>query len=119
MASVDFDDMYGSKYLGVADLKDSEPRVTIKHVEVEEMKDKNGVTKFKYVISFEELNKGLVVNRTNAKKLADAWGKKPDGWIAQRVTLYPEDTSFGPGVRVRPIKTKAQINAEFNDEITI
>ena len=35
------------------------------------------------------------------------------------VTLYAEDTNFGPGVRVRPIKTQKQINEEFNDEITI
>jgi hypothetical protein len=119
MAELDFDDMYGSKYLGVPDLKDSEPRCTIKNVEVEELKDKAGVSKHKYVISFEEQTKGLVVNRTNAKKLADAWGKKSASWIGQRVTLYAEDTNFGPGVRVRPIKTQKQINEEFNDEILI
>jgi hypothetical protein len=29
----DFDALYGSKYIGVSDLKDREPRVTIRNVE--------------------------------------------------------------------------------------
>jgi hypothetical protein len=117
MAELDFDDMYGSKYLGVPDLKDSEPRCTIKNVEVEELKDKAGVSKHKYVVWFEEQTKALVVNRVNAKKIADAWGKKPSGWVGQRVTLYAEDTNFGPGVRVRPIKVQKPLADDMNDEI--
>src|ERR1700730_15739241 len=110
MAELDFDDMYGSKYLGVPDLKDAESRCTIKNVEVEELKDKAGVSKHKYVVWFEEQTKGLVVNRTTEKNLADAWGKKSASGIGQRGTLYAEDTNFCRGVRVRSIKTQKQIN---------
>jgi hypothetical protein len=103
----DFDSLYGSKYLSVADLKDREPRVTIKSVEVAELRDKVGATKRKYVVWFEGANKALVINRTNAKKLADAYGKQNSNWIGQIVTLYAEDTSFGKGVRVRPVQRAA------------
>jgi hypothetical protein len=44
------------------------------------------------------------VNRTNAKKLSEAYGKQRSDWIGQVVQLYSEDTSFGKGVRVRPMR---------------
>jgi hypothetical protein len=117
MPELNFDDMYGSKYLGVADLKDGEPRCTIRNVEVAELKDKAGTVKHKYVLEFDELPKSLVLNRTNARKLAEAWGKKSHSWIGQRVTLYGEDTSFGPGVRLRPVKVQKPLADDMNDEI--
>lgn len=102
-----FDDIYGSKYFSVADLKDGEPRFKVGKVEVAELREKNGTTKRKYVVLFEGVEKGLVVNKTNAKKLADAYGKQSTNWIGQIVQLYSEDTSFGKGVRVRPLRKPA------------
>jgi hypothetical protein len=63
-----FDDIYGSKYFGVTDLKDGEPRFKIGKVEVAELREKNGTTKRKYVMLFEGVEKGLVINKTNARK---------------------------------------------------
>jgi hypothetical protein len=102
----DFDSLYGSKYLSVTDLKDAEPRLRIGKVEVAELRDKNGATKRKYVMWFEGVEKGLVINLTNAKKLADAYGKQPSKWIGQSTQLYSEDTTFGKGVRVRPLMSR-------------
>jgi hypothetical protein len=102
--SDEFDDLYGSKYLSVADLKDREPRLKVGKVEVAELTDKSGVTKRKYVVWFEGVTKALVINRTNAKKLADAYGKQTSNWIGQNVELYSEETTFGKGVRVRPLR---------------
>jgi hypothetical protein len=116
----DFDALYGSKYLSVADLKDGEPRLKIGKVEVAELREKNGTSKRKFVIWFEGADKGLVVNKTNAKKLADAYGKQPQKWIGQIVQLYSEDTTFGKGVRVRPLRkpaTPAEPDPVLNDVI--
>jgi len=116
----DFDKIYGSKYLGEADLEGGEPRLKISKVELVELRDKNGSTKLKFVIWFEDTDKGLVLNKTNAKKLADAYGKQPDKWVGQIVQLYSEDTSFGKGVRVRPMRkpaVPAEPNPETNDAI--
>jgi hypothetical protein len=116
----DFDTLYGSKYLSVADLKDGEPRLKIGKVEVVELREKNGTTKRKYVIWFEGADKGLVVNKTNAKKLADAYGKQPTKWIGQVVQLYSEETTIGKGVRVRPLRkpaTPAEPDPVLNDAI--
>ena len=116
----DFDDLYGSKYFSVSDLKDSEPRLKVGKVEVAELREKNGTTKRKYVMLFEGVEKGLVINKTNARKLADAYGKQSSKWIGQIVQLYAEETSFGKGVRVRPIRkpaTPAEPDPDLNDAI--
>jgi hypothetical protein len=115
-----FDDIYGSKYFSVSDLKDGEPRVKVGKVEVAELQEKNGATKRKFVILFEGVDKGLVVNKTNAKKFADAYEKQSSKWVGQIVQLYSEDTSFGKGVRVRPLRKLATPTApdpELDDAI--
>jgi hypothetical protein len=116
----DFDSLYGSKYLSVADLKDAEPRLKIGKAEIAELREKNGTIKRKYVILFEGVDKGLVINKTNAKKLADAYGKQPSKWIGQFVQLYAEDTTFGKGVRIRPLRkpaTPTEPDPDLNDAI--
>ena len=57
---------------------------------------------------------------TGLRKLADAYGKQSSKWIGQIVQLYSEDTSFGKGVRVRPLRkpaTPAEPDPALNDAI--
>jgi hypothetical protein len=118
----DFDELYGSKYFSVGDLKGGEPRLKIGKVEIAELREKNGTTKHKYVMLFEGVDKGLVINKTNALKLAEAYGKQSSRWIGQTVQLYAEDTSFGKGVRVRPLRepaTPAEPDPALNDATPI
>jgi hypothetical protein len=49
----EFDDLYGTKYLSAADLKESEPRLKIGKVEVAELRDKSGSTRRKYVVLYQ------------------------------------------------------------------
>jgi hypothetical protein len=77
----DFDAMYGSKYLGASDLKGQRPRHTIGKVDVAELKEKDGTTKRKRIVYFEGEDKALVVNKTNAVKLAIAFGKDSRDWV--------------------------------------
>ena len=109
MMDDDFDAMYGSKYLGVADLKGQRPRRTIGKVEVAELKEKDGTTKRKRILYFEGEDKALVLNKTNAVKLAMAFGKESTNWVGARVELYSEMTSLGKeGVRLQPLRTVAK-----------
>jgi hypothetical protein len=105
----DFDSMYGSKYLSVPDLKGQRPRRTIGKVEVAELKEKNGTTKRKRILYLEGEDKALVCNKTNAEKLALAFGKSSADWVGARIELYPEMTSLGrEGVRLTPLRTVAK-----------
>jgi hypothetical protein len=105
----DFDTMYGSKYFSVPDLKGQRPRRTIGKVEVAELKEKDGSTKRKRILYLEGEDKPLVLNKTNAVKLAMAFGKDSSEWINARVELYSEMTSLGKeGVRLQPLKTACE-----------
>ena len=74
-------------------------------VDLVELKEKDGSTKRKYLVYFEGVEKPLVLNKTNAQKLAAAYGKDHSKWIGMEVELYAEMTGLGKeGVRVRPLK---------------
>ena len=88
----DFDDLYGPKYFGAADLHGQMPRYRIGKVDLVELREKDGSTKRKFVVYFEGVEKGLVLNKTNATKLAAAYGKDRSNWIGVGVELYAEMT---------------------------
>src|SRR4029450_10163035 len=118
----DFDDLYGSRYMGSADLKGQTRRAKIGKTDVADFKEKSGATRRKYVLYFEGEDKAMVLNKTNAQKLAQAYGKDRAAWVGQTVELYSETTSFGEGLRLRPLRkasTPAQPDDEMSDAIPI
>ena len=114
----DFDDLYGSKYYSAANLHGETPRHRIGKVALAELKEKDGSTKRKFVAYFEGVEKALVLNKTNAQKLATAFGKDYSKWIGMEVELYAEMTGLGKeGVRVRPLKPISVV--DLNDTINL
>ena len=114
----DFDDLYGSKYYSTPDLHGGTPRHRIGKVALAELREKDGGTKRKYLAYFEGVEKPLVLNKTNAQKLAAAYGKDHSKWIGMEVELYAEMTGLGKeGVRVRPLKPTAA--SDLNDSINL
>jgi hypothetical protein len=115
-----FNDIYGSKYLSVADLQGETPRYRIGKVDVADLKDKDGTTKRRILVYFDGVEKPLVLNRTNAKKLAEVYTEDHRKWLGVVVDLYDEDTSLGKGIRLRPVKSAAAGGAakDMNDEIS-
>jgi hypothetical protein len=112
----DFDDLYGSKYFSVPDLHGEMPRRRIGKVAPAELREKDGSTKRRYLVYFEGVEKPLVLNKTNAQKLAAAFGKDYAKWIGMEVELYAEMTGLGKeGVRVRPLKPTS--GSDLNDTI--
>jgi hypothetical protein len=108
----DFDELYGSKYLSVSDLKGQRPRRTIGKVEIAELKNRDGSTQRKFVLFLEGEDKSLPLNKTNATKLAMAFGKESSEWIGARIELYSEMTTLGKeGVRLTPLRTVAKPSA--------
>jgi hypothetical protein len=120
---LNFDDLYGSRYLSASDLHGETPRRKIGKVEVAELKEKDGTTKKKFVLFFAGEDKSLVLNKTNARRLAEAFTKDPTKWVGEGVELYSETTTFGEGVRLRCLKkqqtaaAKPNLDAELNDAI--
>ncbi len=66
--------------------------VTIKSVAFKEVGDEKIN---KGVIYFDELPRGLVLNRTNLKRIISHHGNETEAWIGKALTLYPSETDFG------------------------
>ena len=114
-----FDDIYGGTFFKAADLDGGSLSLTIEDVACEDLKQKDGDTRPKLVLSFVGEKRKLPLNKTNANAIANAFGKDwQNSWAGKQVTLCTVPTTFGDGIRVIAQKPKAKA-AEFNDEIRI
>jgi len=93
--------MYPSKWLAAADLDEQDLIVTIAGISQETLGDDA-----KWVLYFEDQEKGLVLNKTNTRTIAGLYGDDTDDWIGQQITLYPTWVDFQgkqtEAIRVRP-----------------
>ena len=85
------DDLYPSKSqnLKAEDLQGHEVKVSIESNEVAEFDNGN-----RLVLKFKGKEKGLVLNKTNAMKIADAYGDDPDNWAGKEIIIYPDKTDY-------------------------
>jgi hypothetical protein len=99
-------DIYPSKFLKAEDL-DGDKTMTIKSCAMEEFKDKEkGTVSEKLIVYFDEVDKGLLVNKTNFKTIADIT-KEDDtnNWIGKKITLTVIDVdAFGDVVAAIRVK---------------
>ncbi len=109
------DDIYSSgKSLKAEDLKGRAHKLKIS--EVETAKFDNGM---KLVLKFDGKEKGLVLNKTNAKVVAKYYGKDTLGWVGKQIEIFPTETEFNGSlvdcirVRVEPPAT----DGDFDDDI--
>lgn len=97
-----------SRYLKHEELEGHDWNVTIDRVERHEMKNNDGQKEQKFVVFFQELEKGMVLNATNMKTITKLMGtNESDEWKDKRVTLYTKDDiemsgELKSGLRVRP-----------------
>lgn len=99
-------EMIVSKFLRKEDI-DDELVVSIKSVKLEDMPGDSGEQR--WVLSFRELPKGLVLNTTTIRVLEKSYGGDSDDWTGKKVTLYVDpNVSFKGqivgGLRLRPQK---------------
>ena len=84
-------DVFASKYLSAADLRDRDATVTIERVEIEKMPSGEK----KPALFFEGKAKGFLLNRTNFNTIAEVLGADDtDDWSGRSITLYPTETEF-------------------------
>ena len=99
-----FNELYPSRYLKPGDIGDDDQVLTIDKVLVEEMGfvDRNET---KPVLYFRNLDKVLVLNRTNANTIANLYGDQLSNWTGKQVSLFVAEVSFQgkvmPGIRIR------------------
>ena len=119
---------FPSQYLKCADLNGKPCPLTIRTCVSEELGQGNDKEQ-KPVLYFEKAQKGLVLNKTNATVIADAYGDDTDNWTGKAVEIYPTVVDFkgklvdGIRLRIQPQQqpqtqpAAAPMADEFNDEI--
>jgi hypothetical protein len=114
---------FPSKYISAADVPEENIRLVMAHTESEEMEGKP-----KLILYFQGAKKGLVLNKTNAKNIADEYGDDTMDWQGKEIILFTTWVDFQgksvEAVRVRvpqpkDNKPKAQVttDAPLNDKI--
>ena len=92
---------FPSKYLSAADLDGKNLRLSMKNVEIEKVGDDT-----KPVLYFRGQIKGLALNKTNSKTIADVYGDEMDDWTGNEIILFPVMTDF-QGKQVEAIRVRA------------
>ena len=115
---VSINDQFPSRFLKAADLKGQPVQLVIKDFGTEKMPDGNN----KACLYFRKTDKILVLNKTNANKIADIYGDETDEWIGKEVTLYPTTTEMQgrevEAIRVRINQMKAKLKSKsMKDEL--
>jgi hypothetical protein len=92
-------DAFPSSYLRATDF--TKPTLaTMSHVKMEDIGDDH-----KPVLYFQELEKGLVLNKTNGNAIADIYGDDTGDWTGQHIVLFETMVDYMgkmvPAVRVR------------------
>lgn len=90
---------FPSNFLKASDLQGRHVGVTIREVGMEDIGGED-----KPVVYFENKDKGLVLNKTNANMICEIAGSsETDDWIGKRISLYPTRVDF-QGRRVDAIR---------------
>ena len=105
---MNINEQFPSKFLKAADLNGSQIVVTIKDCIVESIgEDKRPV------LYFVGKEKGVVLNKTNATNIQDAYGYETDDWTGKKVVLYTAYVDF-QGRSVESIRIRKPKDHELN-----
>jgi hypothetical protein len=105
---MDMSNRFGSPFLKASDLSSARTRVTITEISDELM---GNPRERKTVAYFLELEKGLVLNKTNGKTLLTAFGKNSDDWLNKVIELVvkPGQSPQGEEMDVIRIEVPPQL----------
>jgi hypothetical protein len=127
-------EMKESKFLKKEDVGQGK-LLTIRGLEKQNVAMEDQAPDFKWIIFFEEVAKGMVVNWTNIQLIAKAVGsEETNDWIGKKIVAYEDaNVSFGSkivgGIRVRaprniaepqsaqPPQPPGPVRDEFDDDI--
>jgi hypothetical protein len=105
-SEADLDLAYGSKYLGTVDLGTRKIRARIQRVRKQELTDKNGQKRMKFIIFFDALDKPLVLNSTNKDVLVDDLGRVPGKWEGASVGVFVDPSVVFAGKRTGGVRLR-------------
>ena len=104
---MNINDAFPSNYLKASDIGAAQPVVTIDRVEMEPVGRQK---EMKPIVYFVGKSKGIVLNKTNSKKIAEiASSHDTDDWHGVEVRLYTTEVDF-QGETVEAIRIKSPLS---------
>jgi hypothetical protein len=91
---------FPSDYLKAADLQGRQVTVTMSHVDMKEIGGEP-----KPILFFVGKEKGMVLNKTNANKIAEIFGDDTDDWKGGEIVLFESQVDY-QGKTVAAIRVK-------------
>ena len=83
-------ELFPRPWLCAADLQGRPVRVTIHRVDVEDVRQRDGSTVLKAVLTFERATKRMILNKTQCEALAELTGtERLAEWVGHSVVLSP------------------------------
>lgn len=92
---------FPSKYISAADIPAENIRLVMAHTDPTEMEGKS-----KIVLFFQGAKKGLVLNKTNASNIAEAYGDDTDDWAGKEIILFTTWVDY-QGKSVEAVRVRA------------
>lgn len=86
-------EMFPSRWLKASDFEDGDATLTIREVGQERIGQGKDASD-KFVLYFEDEDRGLVLNKTNVGTIAKLHGDDTDDWIGKDVTLFATEVQF-------------------------
>jgi hypothetical protein len=86
---MNINDQFPSKFLKASDLDGKQVIVTMRDCIVESIGEDR-----RPVLYFVGKDKGVVLNKTNANNIGDAYGQDTDEWVGKKVVLYTAYVDF-------------------------
>lgn len=103
---MDLAEVFPSNYIKAADLKGRAVAVVIAGASIEKLGEDR-----KLVLNFQNKEKGLVTNKTNANRIAYLYGNNTDDWMGKEIILKAELVDFQgktvEAIRVHPPERRA------------
>lgn len=112
----DADLLFPGRYVKAAEVKQAGRPVPLTIARIEprhELKSTSGKVETKPCLFFRETDKGIVLNKTNSKRLVEALGKDPRKWIGCRVVPAVEKVD-GFGKKVEAIRFDVDATRDAN-----
>jgi hypothetical protein len=102
---MDYRAMFQGDYLTAPEFNGRTPTFTIVGVKIVRLPNpETGDEKAKGTIQFKEIERGLVLNRTNGQAIAAMFGNETNNWMGKRITLHAVEVMVGKkkdiGIRV-------------------
>ena len=105
---MNIDTAFPSNYLKAADIEE-DTTLTITDVKVEKLGDDE-----RPIVYFEEQDKGLVLNKTNANTIKGMYTSDTDNWLGKKITLFATEVDYAGkqtmAIRVRMRAPKSNGN---------